>query len=792
MIKMLSRNLMKNKTTSGINILGLALGLVTVLLIYLYISHETGYDRYHKDADRIYRVGLSIGNDASDRDYALNVPPLGPALKEQFPQVEESARVLSFFDRVHVRFEEKTFYEDLMLYADPSIFQVLTLPLVSGNAENALRDPNSIVISQSIARKYFGDSDPLGQVLKVDKKDYTVSAVIKDAPQQTHLPYNMFVSIHQLDRMPWMQDWNWPGVYTYVKLDKAVDRDDFARALTAFAETHTSRDPSGDNRYSYILQPIRDIHLHSNLEYEFTPMGNLQRLYMFGGIGLLVLFTAMFNYINLTTARAVKRSKEISIRRVVGADRKQLVVQFFLESLTVLLIALALALLAATILLPMLGSWLSLDMNISDLLTPKNGIVVLLISVLTGLLIGLYPSLLISSYKPVTLIKGGMMRTSHGLGIRRVLVTLQFTVSVLLIIGTLVVGGQIRFMKNRDAGFDKTQKLVIPVQGIRAMEGNYESLKSGFMRIPDVLGAAASASVPGEGAGSMMTSLVGQSNDKTQMVYYAFWDKDFQSLYDIKLVAGRTFDKNITSDEQSVCLVNEAALSAFGWSNASEALGKRIREGMMQRELEIVGVIRDYNYLGAQYKVDPLLVQILPSTFSHITLKVTTRDPDALLNKVKETWTEFYPDKPFEYYFLDESFERLYHAEELAGRLVQIFTLLALVISGMGIWGLVTFAAEQKTKETGVRKVLGASIPHIIYGLLKDILKGMLVANVIAWPVAFWLLNNWLEGYAYRISLQWWMFALSGMLALVIALLTTSAQVIRAATADPVKALRYE
>ncbi len=792
MIKMTFRNILKNKTTSVINILGLAFGLVTVVFIYLYISNETGYDRYHKDADRIYRVGLSIKNDASDRDYAMNVPPLGPALKEQFPQVEASARVMSFFNRVNVKYESKTFYEDLMLYVDPSIFQVLTLPFVAGNTETALNDLNSIVITQSIAEKYFGDGDPIGKILKVDKRDYTVSAVLKDAPQQTHLPYNIFISIHQLDRLPWMQDWNWPGMYTYIKLRAQVNPDDFSQALAGFAETHTTRDPSGENRYSYILQPIRDIYLHSGLEYEFTATGNVKRLYLFGGIGLLVLFTAMFNYINLTTARAVKRSKEITVRRVVGADRIQLAIQFFFESFLLLMISLVLALIAVLVLMPMYRSLLSVDIHVLNLLTFKNCAFVLSMMVVTGMLIGIYPSLLISSYKPITLIKGGMMKNSSGFGIRRVLVTLQFAVSVLLIIGTLVVGGQIRYMKNRDAGFDQTQKLVVPVQGIRAMERNYQALKSGFERIPDVLSAAASASVPGQGAGSMMTSVIGQSDDKSQMVYYAFWDTDFQSMYDIKIIAGRAFDKNITSDAQNACLVNQAALSAFGWSNATEALGKHIKEGMDQRELEVVGVIKDYNYLGAQYKIDPLLVQIMPSTFSHLTLKVDTRDLDGLLSTVKETWSQFYPDKPFEYFFLDESFERLYHAEEVAGRLVQIFTLLALIISGMGIWGLVTFATEQKTKETGVRKVLGASIFHIVYGLLKDILKGMLVANIIAWPVAFWLLNNWLEGYAYRISLQWWMFVLAGIAALAIALSSVMWQVIRAANAEPVKALRYE
>ncbi len=792
MIKMLSRNLMKNKTSSGINILGLALGLVTVVFIYLYISNETGYDRYHKDADRIYRLGLSIENDASDRDYALNVPPLGPALKEQFPQVEASTRVMSFFNRVYVKYESKTFYEDLMLYADPSVFQVLTLPLVSGNAETALNDLNSIVITKSIAAKYFGDGDPIGKVLKVDRRDYTVSAVLEDAPKQTHLPYNMFVSIHQLDRLPWMQDWNWPGIYTYIKLRAQVNPEDFSQALARFAETHTTRDPSGENRYSYILQPIRDIYLYSGLEYEFTATGNVKRLYLFGGIGLLVLFTAMFNYINLTTARAVKRGKEITVRRVVGADRIQLAIQFFLESFLLLMISLVLALIAVLGLLPMFRFFLSVNIHVFDLITLENCAFVLSMMIVTGMLIGIYPSLLISSYKPITLIKGGMMKNSSGFGIRRVLVTFQFAVSVLLIIGTLVVGGQIRYMKNRDAGFDQKQKLVIPVQGIRAMERNYETLKSGFERIPDVLGATASASVPGQGAGSMMTSVIGQSDDKSQMVYYAFWDTDFQSLYDIQIIAGRSFDKSITSDEQNACLVNQAALSAFGWSNATEALGKHIKEGMDQRELEVVGVIKDYNYLGAQYKIDPLLVQIMPSKFGHLTLNVDTRDLDGLLSAVKETWTAFYPDKPFEYFFLDESFERLYHAEEVAGRLVQIFTLLALIISGMGIWGLVTFATEQKTKETGVRKVLGASIFNIVYDLLKDLIKGMLVANIIAWPVAFWLLNNWLEGYAYRISLQWWMFIFAGIAALGIALSSVLWQVVRAATAEPVKALRYE
>ncbi len=789
-IKMTFRNMLQHKMFSFINIAGLAAGFMVFIFILLYVERESSYDDYHQNGDRLFRVAVNFRSESSQNGYAFNVPPLAPALIQNFPQVKYAARVMNFGNNVLTRYGNKKFYETQLLYTDPDIFRIFTIPFIFGNPDHALNRPQTVVISETMRQKYFDDINPVGKTIQLDGREYEVTGVVGNCPDNTHLKYNMFTSIHAYDHMPWMGDWTWPGAYTFIMLNPNVDIRNLEQQINTLAEQRTKGNPrSGDMSYTHFLQPVRDIHLYSHLKYEFSYGGNRGQLYIFIAIGILVLVIAALNYINLSTARTIVRAKEVVIRKVTGASRIQLVIQFLGESLTITLSALVLAYFLVRFVLPYYNYFISGHFTAMDLLKPGLVVPVVLVSTLTGLIAGSYPAFILSGFKPVSVLSGQIKSGPGGVKIRRVIVIGQFFITVILIIGTFIILWQLSYMKGIYPGFSREHKLVIPVQGLHPLEQNFETIKSEILKQPGVIGASVSSGVPGGGFGSATAWLDGKEK---QMVYYMFCDSDFLTNYNINLTAGRDFRKDNIWDKEHSCIINESAVRAFGFRSPQDAIGEKVNESFFHSQVEIIGVTKDFNYLGMQFGIDPLVIQMRPQFFSHITANLDTGNLQDVLVSMEKKWTDMFPEKPFEYYFLDESMNRLYHSEERTARIIGIFTLFALFAVCLGLLGMTLFFTGRRTKEIGVRKVLGSSKTGIIGLLTAEIVKLVFIANVLAWPAAWYVMHKWLQNFAYRIDLSVWPFVLSGMAVLAVTLLTVSWQVLRTAGANPVEALRYE
>ncbi len=791
-LKVAWRNIKKHKGYSFINIAGLAIGMACFIVILLYVLNECSYDTYHQDVDRIFRVALEIDSNSGSTKYAMNVPPVGPALQEDFPQVEYAARVFYYHSKRIVKHGDKIFYEDGFVYADQDIFNILTIPFIHGNPENSLSQPQSLVIPERLAAKYFGNDEPIGKTLNVNDRDYVISGVIADSPQNTTMPFDIFLSMQDLRNPPWMTDWTWPGMYTYIKLTANVDANAFDNQIRHFADNYLEGDIRAEGKtYQQFLQPITDIYLSSNLEYDLVA-SNPVYLYIFSAVGIIVLLVACLNFMNLTTARAANRAKEVGMRKVVGAEQTQLIKQFFGESLLMTVAAFVAALVIVELASSFVHNLTGIELQLSKLFQPSvfSGMCFLVLFV--GFTAGSYPAFVLSAYRPILVIKGILSAGSTGSVMRKIMVVGQFAISIILIVCTIIVFHQVDYMKNKDLGLNKDQKLIIPVRGRVTMADNYKSIKNEFMKNPAVTGAAISSNVPGQGAGSLNTSLIGEDDPKSQMMYYNFCDSDFIPEFNIELISGRNFIRENRNDIFEACIINEAAVKAFGWTSAAEAIGKQIETGLRNAKKEIIGVVNDFHYRSVQYSVEPLIIEYDPTMFGHISLSVNIENFDATIKSVERNWQELFPGKPFEYFFMDDFFNQMYKSEEQMGKLFTLLTMMGIFIACLGLFGLASFMSELRTKEIGIRKVLGASVTEVVFLFSKEFTVWVLVANIIAWPIAYFAMHKWLQSFAHQVNLEMWMFAVSALIALFIALLTVSYQSIKAATANPIKALKYE
>jgi len=791
--KVALRNIRRHKGYAFVNITGLAVGMACTLFILLYVLHEWSFDKYHRDVDRVFRLGLTITTGSGSKQYAVSSPPAGPALKQTFPQVEYAARVLYFENTRLVRRGDVLFYEEGFVHADQDIFNVLTIPFLLGDPETSLDRPFTVVIPERLASKFYGDENPLGQTLMIEDRDYQVTGVVPDAPKNSHFPFDTFVSMDDLRNPPWMKDWTWPGMYTYVKLSPHVDAQAFRSQIAHFADAYIQRDAVAEGTsYEHFLQPITDIHLHSRLEYEIGDLGSGLYVAVFSGVGLFVLLIACMNFMNLTTARSAGRAREVAMRKTIGAERKQLIGQFLGETLIFAMLALVVAVMIVVLTKPLFTELAGIDIPLIDLVQPNVLLGIVSIVLIVGLAAGVYPAFVLSGFRPICVLKG-LYRYGASEGVlRKILVVGQFSISIILMVGTLIMARQIGYMKTHDLGFDKEQKLVLPVRGRAPLMASYESVKDEFLKNPAISGAVASGSVPGGYSGKLRTRLVGQQNQVDRMMFYAFSDADFIPAFGLKMTAGRTFSKDRETDASGSCIINEAAVRAFGWHSIDEAIGQRLETGLRGMQKEIIGVVEDYHYRGLQYAVEPLVMEIDPAMFHHIGLTVGTENLGKTLRFIEEKWHELFPEKPFEYFFLDAYFARQYESETRIGRLFGTFTTMGLFIACLGLLGLASFVAEQRTKEIGIRKVLGASVPSVVFLFTKEFTRWVVLANGIAWPVAYLFMHRWLQNFAYRMPLGLEPFLLAGLSALVIALGTISFQSIKTALTDPVKSLRTE
>jgi putative ABC transport system permease protein len=786
------RTIKRHKGYSFINIAGFAIGMACCLLILIYVRHELSYDTYHRDAERIYRIAQDIRTQTANRIFAPVSPMVAPTLKADYPQLENSARILPTSSRL-VKRGDIVFYEDRFMYADQELFDVLTIPFVQGNSPEALIRPQTLVISQRMAQKYFGIANALGKTLEIDQREYEITGVVADSPENTHVKYDLMASMKTLAEWREMSNWYSTMFYTYLKVKPNVDMEEFSQQVSRLADKYVGdRLNSRGVIYHYFLQPLSSIHLHSRIAYDIDSPGNPLYVYIFSFIGLFILLIAGLNFMNLSTARSVNRAKEVSMRKVVGAQKFQLICQFLGESLFVALLSLGLAMVIAKFAVSFLNNLIGITLSFDKLLNP-----ILLLSltggaILVGIAAGLYPAFVLSAFRPVATLKGTLRGSARSFAMRTILVVVQFGISVFLIIGTLIMYKQFNFMKNQYLGFEKEQKLVLPLRGGISIEENYETVKDLFSKHPYITGATVSSSVPGRRDSSFSIRLVGERDDKVQDMFHMYFDHDFIPDYEIEMAAGRAFQKGIRTDIGGAFLVNEAAVKAFGWSSPEEALGKRLQTGYGGRINPIVGVTKNFHYRGLQNEVESLIMEYYPERFRYLTLSIDISKLKEILVFVEFQWKSIFSSNPFESFFLDADFDRQYRADEQVGRIFGIFTLLGLFIACLGLLGLASFTAESRTKEIGIRKVCGASVAGIVLMLSKQFTKWVLLANGIAWPVAYFAMNKWLQNFPYRINIDIVTFLLSGLLVLAIALLTVSFQSFKAALANPVDSLRYE
>jgi putative ABC transport system permease protein len=791
-IKIALRNFYRHKGYSFINIAGFAMGMACCLLIFLYIRHELSYDKHHQDAERIYRIAVDIRTQTANRVFAPIMPMTATTLKSDYPQVEYVARALTTGSRL-VKREETFFYEDRFMYADQELFDTLTIPFVQGASQDALTRPQTVVISERMAHKYFGRMNPLGKTLEINQREFEVTGVVKDSPKNTHLKYDLIASLETLAEWEEMSNWHSTMFYTYLKLKPNVNLPVFSQQINRLADKYVgARLANRGITYHYFLQPISSIHLHSHIRYEVEPAGNPVYIYIFSCVGLFILIIACLNFMNLSTARSAQRAKETGLRKVVGAQRLQLIGQFLEESLLMASFSLFLAILLARFTIPFLNNMAGLSLSFNEIFDPIILISLVGGGILVGLAAGIYPAFVLSSFRPVATLKGTLTAGSHSSTMRTVLVVVQFAISAFLIIGTVVMYQQFSFMKNQYLGFEKDQKLILPLRGGISINENYETVKDLFSQHPSITGVTASSTVPGREVSNFGISLVGEEEEKSQSMFHLYFDHDFVPDYRIEILAGRAFQKGRKTDIGGAFLINESALRAFGWSSPEQALGKQLQTGYGGRVNPIIGVTKNFHYRGLQSEVEPLVMEFLPESFRCITLSIEITDLKETLAFVKSQWKTLFPSNPLESFFFDLDFDRQYHADAQIARIIGIFSLLGLIIACLGLLGLSSFTAESRTKEIGIRKVLGASVSGIVLMLSKQFTKWVLVANCIAWPLAYLAVNKWLENFAYRTKIEPWIFLISAGFTLFLALITISFQSIKVALANPIDSLRYE
>jgi len=789
-LKIVLRNMKNNKIYSFINIAGLSIGIACFLAIFLYVRFETSFDNYHRDADRIYRVSTIVSslNMPGNRNRFANISgPAAPVIKENFPQVEKAAR-FQIRRWVLIQYKDKMFYESNCLYADQELFDIFSIPVIKGDLYNLIIRPGTIVLTEGMAKKYFGNEDPVGKTIQVDDANFEITGVVKDPPRNTHVKYRFIASLDFANLNEWQREaWTSTIFYTYLKVNQDIDTKSFESSINTFLKSNPGqlRDD-----WTYFLQPIKDIHLHSDLIYEVEPPGNPTYLSIFCVIGVFILLIAAVNFVNLTTARSTSRAKEVGLRKVIGAQRGQLVRQFLGESLLLSVFAIAIAVFMVFLLLPFISSLTGIGFQKNDLFNPGILAGLFVLACMIGMGAGFYPALLLSGLSPMLTLKGIFRSGSGRVALRKSLVVFQFAIAVIMIVSTLIVYFQLDYMRNANLGFDKEQKLVVPA---RLSRNNYESIKNEFLSYHAIKGATASSSVPGQmGGNTWGVNLKGE--DFSGLVFnVSTVDYDFLSEYKLELIAGEGFKKGKSGGAAEVCLINEAGAKALGFGLPENALGKEIVRA--QSGLMIIGIVKDFHYRGLQQKIDPLMLVLPDDRYNNLfvlTLTLETKNLQDTLKFVENKWKELNLGAIFSYRFLDEVFDRLYQTEERVGRIFSTFTALGLFIAFLGLFGLALFSAEQRTKEIGIRKVLGAKVSSIIIILAKEFVKWVAMGIVIAFPIAYYAMHRWLQSFAYRTSISLWIFVFSATLALVIALITVSYQSIKAATANSVDSLRYE
>jgi len=785
--KIAFRSLCRHKAFSLLNIIGLAVGMSAFFLIYQFVRFETSYDKFHTKQRRIYRLVTDLTSTAATQHAYNTSMPMAINLKADYPEVENIVRLSS--SRILIRRGDVRFEENRTVFADSSLFSILDFPLVDGNPSTVLKSPFSVVLSQTTAKKYFGDSNPMGQTLLFSDSGFsaTVTGIMKDIPENSSIKADLFVSMSTRKRFRDSLDYRWGqfSVTSLLLLKPGVDPASLQAKLKPFIQRHIGEKLKAQQQnYILSLEGLKDVYWSTRGGFV---SGSKSNVYIFSIIGLFILLIACINFVNLTTARAAERAKEVGIRKVVGAARVQLTGQFLGESIVVCLVAFVLSLGLCSLALPLFNQLAGKTISEGIFTRPGYVLTLLFIAMVIGLLAGVYPALVLSSFKPIASLKGRFTTSRKGLALRRGLVIAQFTISISLIIGTAVVYSELNYMRSRDLGFSKDQMLVLDTRN----DPHKVVFRQDVAGLPGVQSAAFSGSIPGDGtysAYSQVENIRGEMQVANLDLTYV--DFGFMEQYKMKLLAGRFFHKDIATDTMQAMILNEKAVRLFGYASPQAAIGRSFSQ--WGKKGQIIGVIKDYNFNGLQQEITPLSICLDFNDCNYLSVKVSNRDLPGTITAIKKKWDQLGTPLPLRYFFLDEAFDNQYKSEERFGNLFINFAVLAIFISCLGLLGLSSYSTLQRTKEVGVRRVMGASVTGIVRLLSVDFLRLVGFAFLIAVPISWLVMNKWLEDFAYRITIGWGIFLGSGLIALVIAFATISYQAIKAAVASPVKSLRSE
>jgi putative ABC transport system permease protein len=802
-LKVALRNLWKSKGFSAINIIGLAAGLGVCLLIVLYVADELSYDRYNDKADRIYRLDADIYFNNTQFTASISPKPLALTLAKECPQVEQMVRI-NYQNDILVKKGGDWIRDHHLAYADSTFFKVYTVPMVTGDPNTALNEPHSIVIDESAAKRYFNSTDVVGKTLELEGKTICkVTGVMKDLPRQSHFHLSFILPQrdrgYQGDNDQWLSN-NW---HSYILVRPGVDRAFLQSRVDATVNKylglqlqqmlHASMQDMQHQgaHFIYHLMPLEDIHLRSNKSYEMEPNGDINTVYIFSFIAILILVIACVNFMNLSTARSANRAREVGIRKVAGSTKGHLITQFLTESVLLSFFSLLLALGIALLLLPMFNQLAGKELHAGSLFSPRFLALLVLLVFLVGCLAGSYPAFYLSSFQPILVLKGKVASGFKGSMLRNILVVGQFVISIGLIIGTIVIYNQLNYIRSRETGFNRDQVLVIHNAYLGG--DGIKSFRKELTQLTGVADASLSGDLPTVGSGYDQEGWFRTPSMDTKgavVLTNLFVDEHYIPTLGMKIVKGRNFSIDFPTDSTGIIL-NESAVQLLGWKDPINQMFYRPGDSMKSVAYHVIGVVKDFNFSSMHDKVGPLVINMGDNRGS-MAVRLRGGDITGPVGQIETKWKAIANGVPFTYTFMDDDFNKLYQTEKQTGQLFISFAVFAIFIACLGLFGLVTYAAEQRMKEIGIRKVLGAKVGGIVGLLSRDFIKLVLIASLIAFPIAWWGMSQWLDGFAYRIGISWWIFVLAGAAALVIALATVSLQTIRAALANPIKSLKSE
>jgi putative ABC transport system permease protein len=784
------RNLFKNRVFSLINILGLSVGLASFVLISLYVYHELSMDRYHEKADRIYRIVENLRTENELLFQSVSSPPMAPILAKDFAEVESYVRFTE--GRYHVRKGDLSFYENEVVIVDSTLFDVFSFKLLKGDPKTALTKPQTVVLTESSARKYFGDSDPLGQTLEMDGETYQVTGVMKDVPENSHFRFDMAISFStwsSKNKENEMSEWFWNGFHTYILLREGTSIELFQAKIPGFIEKNIEK---GGMYYEALpLQPLTSIYLETPRSWENGKRGSASNIYVLSAIALFTLLIACFNYVNLSTARATRRLKEVGLRKVLGAQRRMLIIQFLSESIIVSLAASFLAFVAAWLALPAFNTLV--ESQISFGILPHTYYVwgsLILLGLFLGLLSGAYPAMMISGFEPLQMFRPSIRGIFTHRAFRRMLVSLQFVISICLVSGTLLVYSQLDLVRHADLGFTKDATAVLYYNGDVSVRDHLEAVKNELKSVGGVISLTASHSVPGQSVTNLFTMIEMKDGKMSPTnINTNFVDHDFFPAYGVALVSGRNFSRDLPADDTTAFILNETAVKDFGWTH-EEALGKKINQ--QGKHGTVIGVAKDFHYQSLHERIQPMLFALNKYAMSKLSIHINNDNIPAVMSKLEEKWKRLTPGLPFEYSFLDQDYDKLYAADAKLGKVTGVFSMLAIFVGCLGLLGLTSFSVERRVKEIGIRKVLGASSAHVVFIISSEFIKLIGIAFLLAVPATYYMIGQWLNNFTDHIAIGPSSFLIAGAAVLALTWLTVSYLSFKAAATNPSEALRNE